>query len=567
MRRSFTWLTGLPVFAGLFMGCVGDLGKGGSETEDIDVTKDGLCVVDTPIRRLTRFEYNNTVRDLLGDTTEPANGLPPEEEVQGFDNQAAALTVSELLAEQYMKVAEGVSERATADLSVLLPTCDPVVMGDDVCGAELIEDLATRAYRRPLTTEETSRLQALFDLALADPDMGTFRDGASLVIQAVLQSPHFLYRPEFGGATPLEADVVQLDSWEIATKLSYMLWNTMPDEELFAAAKAGTLVTKGQIATQAQRMLLDEKAGDAVRNFHRQWLRLVHLDTVSKDPAIYPTYNDGIRDLWKEEIESFIEHVVLTDDGTLGTLLTAPYSFANAELAGFYGASVVGEAPQTEAFEQVSMDPAKHAGLITQGALMGVHAKGNQSSPVFRGKFVREQLLCQTLPIPPADLVITPPDLDPTKTTREQYEEIGANPDCSSCHTLMNPIGFGFENFDGVGLWRDMQNGKPIDSSGEINNTDTLNGTFLGPVELANQLASSEEVATCVSSQWFRFSYNRTVTSADSEEGCGLDVVNQAFTDSGYNIRELIVALTQTDTFRHRHAVVPDASSEEGGGQ
>ena len=544
--------------------CVGELGSGGSDSEETEVSKESLCVVDTPIRRLTRFEYNNTVRDLLGDTTSPANVLPPEEEVHGFDNQAAALTVSELLAEQYLKVAEGVSERATADLSVLLPSCDPAAMGDDACSAEFIESLATRAFRRPVTAEERARLQSLFDLALADPDMGTFRDGAALVIQAVLQSPHFLYRPEFGGATPVNADVVPLDSWEIATKLSYMLWNTMPDEELFAAAEAGELATKEQISAQAQRMLLDEKAGDAVRNFHRQWLRLVHLDTVSKDTTVYPSYNDGVRDLWKEEIERFIEHVVLTDDGSLRTLLTAPYSFANAELAGFYGASVVGAAPQTEDFEQVAMDPVRHAGLLTQGALMGVHAEGNQSSPVFRGKFVREQLLCQTLPLPPADLVITPPDLDPTKTTREQYEEIGANPDCAGCHSLMNPIGFGFENFDGVGLWRDTQNGKPIDASGEINSTESLNGPFLGPVELANKLASSEEVATCVSSQWFRFSYNRTVTSADSEEGCGLDLANQAFADSGYNLRELIVALTQTDTFRHRHAVV---TASEGGGQ
>ncbi len=419
---------GLPSIAAMLTSCVGQLGSGGSDSEETEVSKESLCVVDTPIRRLTRFEYNNTVRDLLGDTTSPANVLPPEEEVHGFDNQAAALTVSELLAEQYLKVAEGVSERATADLSVLLPSCDPVATGDDACSAEFIESFVTRAFRRPITTEERARLQSLFDLALADPDMGTFRDGAALVIQAVLQSPHFLYRPEFGGSTPVNADVVALDSWEIATKLSYMLWNTMPDDELFAAAEAGELATKEQIAAQAQRMLLDEKAGDAVRNFHRQWLRLVHLDTVSKDTIVYPSYNDGVRDLWKEEIERFIEHVVLTDDGSLRTLLTAPYSFANAELAGFYGASVVGEAPQTEDFEQVAMDPARHAGLLTQGALMGVHAEGNQSSPVFRGKFVREQLLCQTLPLPPADLVITPPDLDPTKTTREQSRRSGRTP-------------------------------------------------------------------------------------------------------------------------------------------
>lgn len=544
------------VLASLAGACVGEIGSTDDEKEETENNPSGLCVVDAPLRRMTRFEYNNTVRDLLGDITEPANVLPPEEEVQGFDNQAAALTVSDLLAEQYMKVAEGVSERATADLSKLLPGCNPATDGDEACGAELISSLGRRAFRRPLTEAETEKFQTLFDTAMADADLGTFEIAAQLVIQAMLQSPHFLYRPEFG-STPKGGDVVQLTSWEMASKLSYMLWNTMPDEKLFEDAEAGKLETKAEIEAQARRMLTDDRARAAVRNFHRQWLKLVHLDTISKDSGIYPAYSDDLRPLWKEEIESFVEHVVLDGDGKLETLLTASYSYMNNELATFYGEDVVGPLPEGEEFVKVSLDPSRRAGLVTQGALMATHAKGDQSSPVFRGKFVREQLMCQSLPLPPADLVIVPPELDSSKTTREQFEEIGANPDCSGCHALMNPIGFGFEHYDGIGLWRETQNDKPIDATGKITGSDDIDGEFDGAVQLADRLAGSDEVATCVMTQWFRFGYNRTVTEEDS---CNISDLREVFVASGYDISELLVALTQTDSFLNRHRVQADAA-------
>jgi hypothetical protein len=553
--RSKVMLTAAVLVASLG-GCTGTIGGGpGDETR---LSESALCVVDTPIRRMTRFEYNSTVRDLLGDTTEPANVFPPEEEVAGFNNQAAALQVSELLAEQYMKVAEGVSERATANMAALMPDCDPSAEGEEACAVHFIDSFGRRAFRRPLDASEAERFKALYDFAIADADLGTFEDGIQLVIQAMLQSPHFLYRPEFGGADPIEGDVVRLTSWEMASKLSYMLWNTMPDEELFRAAEADELTTKEQIAAQAQRMLQDARAKDMIRNFHRQWLLLTHIDTISKDTTVYPAYTDALRPLWQEETEAFIEQVIVDGDGSLRTLFTAPYSMMNAELATFYGEDVTGAIPAGTAFERVDLDPTRRAGLLTQGALMATHAKGDQSSPVFRGKFVREQLMCQALPIPPANLVITPPELDSTKTTREQFEEIGANAECASCHNLMNPVGFGFEHYDGIGLWRDTQNNKPIDATGEIIASEDLDGTFDGAVELAQKLAGSTQVAQCVSSQWFRFANNRTVTEADT---CSIETMNEAFAASGYNIRELLVAITQTEAFLYRHRVVAEGGA------
>ncbi len=544
--------------AALLCGCSGIIGSGGDGSAD-DVVAKKLCVVDTPIRRLTRFEYNNTVRDLLGDDTNPADALPPEEEVAGFNNQAGALTTSDLLVEQYANVAETVSARAVTNIEALMDGCDPVSQGGDGCALSFIERWGQRAYRRPLVQEEIDRLKGVFDWAVADPDLGTFEDGIQMVIEVVLQSPFFLYRPEYGSDTPIEGDVVPFTSWEMATKLSYMFWNSMPDDPLFEAAANDALVTREQIAAQARRMLEDGRAKDTIRNFHRQWLLLTELENVTKDTSIYPAFNASLRPLWEEEIQTFIEQVILEGDGTLETLLTGDYSFMNEELANFYGNDVIDPVTGTE-FRRVQLDPTRRSGLLTSAALMATHANLNQSSPVFRGKFVREQLMCDTLPLPPNDLVIEPPELDPTKTTKEQFEEIGADPACASCHSLMNPIGFIFEHYDGVGQWRDQQNGKDIDAVGEVVQTDDLDGTYDGAIELAQALATSTQVQECVSSQWFRFSYNRSVTPEDS---CSLDQINEAFVASNFNVRELLVALTQTNAFLYRRAVV----AEQGGAQ
>ena len=544
--------------------CTGSIGSR-SDLRGDDVVNDtiakSLCVVDTPIRRLTRFEYNNTVRDLLGDTTKPADALPPEEEVAGFNNQAGALTSSDLLIEQYMKIAEAVSARAIEDLQTLLP-CDPVLDGEDACALAFIETFGKRAFRRPLLPSEATRFKALFDWAVTDANLGRFEDGIQLVIEAALQSPSFLYRAEQGDETPVEGDIVPFTSWEMATKLSYMLWNSMPDAELFAAAEADELRTQDQIAAQAARMLEDDKAGDVIRNFHTQWLLLTHLDSVTKDNGVYPAFRESLRPLWKEEIERFIEHVILEGDGSLQTLLTANYSFMNEDLSSFYGEDVLSPVSGPE-FQRVELDPSRRAGLLSTAGLMAMHANSNQSSPVFRGKFVREQLMCNTLPPPPNDLVIEPPELDPTKTTKEQFEEIGSNPACSGCHTLMNPIGFIFEHYDGIGQWRDQQNGKDVDATGDVVQTDDIDGTYDGAVELAQALAESSQVQECVSSQWFRFAYNRTVTQEDS---CSLEQLNQVFASSGFNIKALLIELTQTNAFLYRRAVEPN-SDETGGEQ
>lgn len=544
------WLLGPPL---ALLGLAAACGGGGDPPAGQPAAAPVCTTLDpgaSPIRRMTRFEYNNTVRDLLGDESAPADAFAPEEEALGFNNQATALGVTQLLAEQYMQASEKVAARAALDLDALLGGCDPALEGADECADQFIRSFGRRAFRRPLQPAEVERLAGLFAWGNAEYDVST---GIQLVLQAMLQSPHFLYRVEFGMPDPVAGDVVQLSPHEVASRLSYLLWSSMPDEELLAAADAGELATAEQIRAQAERMLEDPRARRAVANFHRQWLELGHIETITKDPATYPAYSEDLRPLWGAETEAFLDYVVFEDPaGDVETLLTAPYSFMNAELAAFYGVSQGPGAELGAAFARVDLDPAQRAGFLTHASVLASLAKPNQSSPVHRGKFIRERLLCEIVPPPPNNIEIKAPEVEEGVTTRERFRQHRDDPSCAGCHTLMDPIGYGFEHFDGIGLWRDTDMGQPVDATGEILGSRGSDGPFEGAVELAHRLAESEAVRDCVVTQWFRFGYGR---AEQEEDQCSMDQLRQAFAGSGHNIRALLVALTQADAFRYRRAV------------
>jgi hypothetical protein len=346
--------------------------------------------------------------------------------------------------------------------------------------------------------------------------------------------------------------VVPLTSYEIASRLSYLLWNTMPDPALFAAADADELRTPAQIEAQARRMIKAPRAREAVKNFHRQWLGLddiiPKIAANGKDFDIYPDYRAKYLPLWQTEAEAFFDYAIFEEDASVETLFTASYSMMNKELADFYGVS----GPTGDEFVRVELDPGKYAGFLTQAGLLALHASPDRSSPIHRGVFVRETLLCQSPP-PPPDIVPEAPNVDESQTTREQFTEHSEDPLCSGCHRLMDPLGFGFEHFDGIGRYRDNEWGLPIDASGELISTD-VDGPYNGAVELAHALASSEQVKNCVATQWFRFGYGRVETEADT---CSMDVIREAFAAANYDIKELIIALTKTEAFRYRHVVRP----------
>jgi hypothetical protein len=552
----FRGVGGGAVIAIAAAACVGSIGADGSDFRVPDASvatttsTDAVCTTispgDAPLRRLTQAEYNNTVRDLLGDTSNPANSFPPDQKVGQFSNTATALTVSPLLAQSYETAAETLAANAVANLASL-SACDTTTTGEDACAQQFITTFGKRAFRRPLTTEEQSDLFALYQ---TNSDGADYDNGIQSVIEAMLQSAPFLYRAEFG-APGDGGNVVALTSTEMASRLSYFLWGSMPDDALFAAADADQLTTAEQIATQATRMLADPKSHPAVEQFFSEWLDVSasDIDGAPKDPTTYAAYTPAIRDAMTSETTAFVDWVMWTSDAKVDTLLTSPVSFLNASLASFYGVpNVTGDTMQ-----EVQLDPTQRAGIFTQGSVLTVQAKADRSSPVLRGKFVREALLCQPIAPPPQNIVITPPPVTPGVSTRELFTMHSQVEPCKSCHSLMDPIGFGFENYDGVGRWRTVDQGQPIDATGTLSESD-VNGNFDGAVALAKKLAQSQEVHDCVATQWFRYSIGRGDTEQDA---CSLQSLKNKFSASGSDMRQLLAAITQTDTFRYRPVVQP----------
>jgi hypothetical protein len=500
-----------------------------------------------PLRRLNRFEYDRTVRDLLGTTLAPAEGFARDGSDLGFDNQAAVQTVDDALAESYQDAAELLAADAVSRLSDFLP-CDPSAIGEDECARLFIETFGKRAYRRPLEAEDIDRLMVPYSVGRGQ---GAFEDGIRLVITTMLQSPHFLYRVELGGSSSATG-ALPLDDYEIASRLSYFLWGSMPDEALFAAADAGELGTAEGVAGEARRMLGDPRAREAVRRFHRLWLGLDGVELVEKDPATFPRFDASLPPLWQLETEVFVEHVVFDGAGDLGTLVTAPFSFMNADLAAFYGAA----GPAGDDFTKVELDPARAAGFLTHAGVIAIHSSPDQTNPVRRGAFVRAQMLCEVIAPPPPDVMITTPEVQPGLSTRERFDRHRADPSCSGCHALMDPIGYGFENYDGIGLWRDADAGLPVYATGEIVGVDdpAVAGTFHGVAELGAKLSVSDAFEQCVVRQWFRFAHGRDATDEDAPS---LALAERAFASAGGDVLELVVALTITDAFRFRPAIEP----------
>ena len=520
----------------------GGRGPGGGGAGEPLLCDEGPHPGRSPLRRMTRIELDQTLADLLGDDTGPAHRLLQEELGSGFSNNAEVRTVSELVAEQYLAVAEDVARRASADLPALLG-CDPAT-GEDACVESFVESFGARAWRRPLDADERTRLMTVFT---SSRDRWGTRTAVELVLEVMLQSPHFLYRVELPppGAEP--GDVVRLDGYQVASRLSYMLWSTMPDEALFAAAEAGELDTNAGVAEHARRMLDDPRANAPLLRFFDEWLQLSALEGLAKDTEVYPDWQPEIADLFREETHAFIREVWQNEGASFETLLTADFTMVNAELAEFYGMT----APAGTEYVRVPVDPTRRAGLLTHGSFLAGHSKVHETSPIHRGMFVRAGLLCGDVPPPPPGIDPIAPDPDPSLTLRERLEEHRTDPVCGSCHALLDPIGFGFENFDSTGRWRDEEAGRAVDASGFLQDTD-VDGEFVGAVELAHRLAGSEQVSDCMVRQWFRYGYGRTESIRD--DTCSLDQLEDAFDSAGGDLRELVIALTQSDAFLYRAA-------------
>ena len=519
----------------------GDSGDSGETGGGAALDCDGpVKVGPNALRRLTRKQYHNTVRDLLG-LDPPTDGFVSDKKVGPFATNSTA-PVGELEVEKYMDAAEAVAIAATADLTGRLP-CDPAGQ-EDACADQFIAEFGRRAFRRPLLADERDTLRGLYELGATQG----FAAGIGLVIQGALQSPNFLYILEYGAPDPATPGVMPLAPYELATRLSYMLWDAGPDDTLLAAADAGELETHEQIVVQAERMLLDPRFAQAVERFHVEWTGVDRLVDAGKSAELYPKWTDTLRDSMYQETVRFADRVVRLGDGKLDTLLTAAYSYPEGdELLGLYGVGPEAVGPDGK----VALDPTQRAGLLTLPGVLAVYAHPDRSSPVHRGKWVRENLLCEKIPAPMGDINMTLPPPTDGLTTQEIIRQHRDRPECAGCHNLMDPLGFPLENFDAIGAWRLQENGVDIDPAGEMIGTRDIDGTFAGPVAMAQRLAGSEQVRDCVATQWFRFGLGRDRTTADM---CSVREATELLEAADGDIKALLVALVTSDSFRYRTA-------------
>lgn len=492
-----------------------------------------------PMRRLTRREYDATVYDLLGEDRALARQFVAEASQFGFDNNAEGATTSALVVEQFENAATIIAQKAVADLDGLLVCEDSEA--EPACIERFVVTFGGRAFRRPLTAEEQQRYLSFYQLMRADSTRG---EAVELLLRAFLQSPHFLFRLELAGADPSGNDAVPLGPFEMASRLSYLLLGSMPDAALFEAASRDELGTPEQLRAQAVRLLASERGGAAIRDFMTQWSGLSTLAAADREnSALTP----AVRAALGEELAMFSERVVRDDDGRWQTLMTAPYSYRNAELAAFYGHA----APSGPGFQRVELDASRYGGVLTQAGPMALLAHSLQPSPVLRGKFILDRLLCAPPPPPPNNVDTRLPPIDPNATARQQLEQkTGVSP-CSNCHSLLNPAGFAFEHFDETGRWRNNDHGLPIDASGSLANRP--GAEFTDHQGLIAWLAESGAVRGCQVLQWFRYAHGRDRGDADS---CSLAILEDSFTTTDGNLRDLLVALTQTPSFRYRSRVV-----------
>lgn len=506
-----------------------------------------------PLRRLSNAEYRNTLNDLFAGVPNIAatvasatSELPAETESLGFRNNAEFLTVPPLVLQKYMDAAEVIAERAAAaaEDAKLVP-CTPSVGAEMECARAFVQEFGARAYRRPLTAEEATRLSAQFQSALSTYD---FQTGVEWVIFSVLQSPSFLYRVEMvegagaGGSGTGGGQLGRPNANEMASRLSYLFWQSLPDTELLRAGEAGELSTPEGVERAARRLLADARS-ERLFQYFAEWLDLDRLDDFGRDPAVFPGLVGNLPELLQEETRTFVRAVLSVPSGNFGELLTAPYTYANRTLAEHYGLS----GATSDVFVKVNA-PAR-SGVLTQAMLM-VHDKPYRTSIVRRGLKVRTDLLCQNVPAPPNDVPLSLDGVETGLSQRERLEQHRADPSCAGCHALLDPVGLVFESFDAVGRVRsEDEAGKPIDTRTVISATQDANGEVTNARELGALLAASAEARECYVTQSFRFFFGRDVEPADA---CSMQRLNRTFSEKGFNLAELLVALTQSDAFLYR---------------
>ncbi len=541
LRLLSTRLGPALVAAALASACVGDIGEPPTDTPRPQTAAEFVPSTAT-LYKLTQVQLQNSLRELFGEPLVVPTDLPADDQLYGFSSIAAAsATISTLDAEKYEAAAYAVLDPIFVDQARrdALVGCAPTAMAD-ACVRSFLETFTERAWRRPVTTAE---IDALVSLGTGiESDLGTTQ-GLKFTLAAVLQSPSFLFRVEIGEAVPGTPDLSRYTSWEMASRLSYLITDGPPDAELVESARNGDLTDKDLLEVQARRLVDDPRARPAMVRFFRDFMQIRNLDKLDKNPDDFPQFSATLGASMRVEIERMFENVVFEREGDFRTLFTTRETYLNEELARVYGIEGI---TGSDWVPVTLPDDGKRGGILTSAGFLAMNSQKTRTSPTHRGRFVRVNLLCDDIPPPPPGVDTTLPDPAPGQQTtlRQRLEQHREDPTCATCHEKMDPLGFAFEGYDAIGAFRtEEESGLPVDTATDLDGEPVANGLEMG--ELIGELP---EVGACVAR---RFYEHAGAHLAAKGENLAVEDLVTTFVESDYDFKTLIVSMVTNEGFRY----------------
>ena len=529
------------------LACTGE--KDSGTTVALPDAEPSVASVTPSLRRLTVAQYQNVISDVFGpDLLVPSN-LEPDIVVEGFRSLGASISsISPVGVERYESSSFVLAEQIIAEperLTAYFP-CDLSGTPSLNCQSQGIEALGLRLWRRPLQSDESLRLNELLQTIELETDLLT---GLEYTIAAMLQSPHFLYRVEMN--TTDTGEVLTLDDWALASRLSFFFWNSGPDVELLANARDENLSDPIVLETQIDRMMTDDKFQQGLQNFFDEMFHLYELDDITKDPLVFTQASPDLYASAKEETFRTLQYIV-NNDIDFRDVLTTRTSFIDRRLATLYGIP----APSMNGFGEIQfVESDGRRGLLTQASMLNLHAHATASSPTLRGVFIRKTLLCQMVPPPPADVDTSIPEAtEDAPTMRQRLEKHFEDPSCAGCHKMMDLVGLGLENFDGIGQWRDLENNHPIDPSGNIDGTDFTNAWGLGEV-----VSNHPNLGPCLSDHLYSYALGHRLTDSEDPHK---EWLNEHLEYSAWSFKSTMKTIALSEAFRTHGPIESSDSSE-----
>jgi hypothetical protein len=518
-----------------------DAASGGSDAGDGEPFGSDCDALPRVAERLSARHYGNAVRDLLK-LAEAPRFTSGGEQLEAFIPQGSS-SINTLMAVELQQLAEAAASEATEDLAGLVgcdPSLDPGV-DEDACASAFLETLASRAFRRPLEPTELDGLLGVYLTGKEQDD--TFRGGIELAIQAVLQSPSFLYHVERGQMQPNGLFV--LDEHELAAALGFFLLDSVPDDELWAAAERGDLADADGVRAQVERLLQDPRVQANVATMFTRWFGTPHIVDVERDD---PAFTDTLRASMRAETERFVHDVLWARDASMHELFTSRETFVDAELAALYGVPH----PGGDEMVPVTLPEDQRAGLLTHASVLASRAHADESSIVHRGLLVARDLLCIKYGVPPEGA--TDPSASMGDTEREKATYRMSTAPCSACHSTFEPFGVLLENYDAIGRFRTETPTAPVESSWDIEAPESLAGSYARFLDLAETFAASEELYECTAARVTGYAVGRAL---EGDERCHEDLMSEAFLEAEGDLVELVRIIATSESFRYRRGEGP----------